>query len=103
MADNYMQDSTVYNYYRHWIACFPNLLGHSLDRESFYRFVKACIQYTEGKNIIRELDTSILRDHLYDDLRDKCSADGYEDITSEIIILFERLIQYENTRLLEDL
>jgi len=96
MVDNYMKDQNIKEYYDKWING-PTLLDHKLDRERFYRFVKACVNYAGCQNIRRKIDTQILKAFLYDDLHGKCSQEGYEDITSEIVELFESLLEYEET------
>jgi len=96
MVDNYMKDQNVNECYDMWINS-PTLLDHGLDRERFYRFVKACVKYAGYQNIRKKIDTSILRTSLYNDLHEKCSQEGYDDITSEIVELFESLLEYEET------
>ena len=96
MAKYYMDDENVRKYYDRWISS-PTLLEHPTDKESFYKFVKACIGYAGHGNVVRKLDTSILRLHLYDDLHDRYSEEYYDEITHKIIVLFERLLNYEDT------
>ena len=40
----------IKEYYDKWING-PTLLDHKLDRERFYRFVKACVNYAGSQNI----------------------------------------------------
>lgn len=96
MAEHYINDETVRKYYDMWISG-PTLLDHPSDRERFYKFVKAGVSYAGHENVGRKLDTSILRLHLYDDLHDRCSEEYYDEITHEIIALFEHLLDYEDT------
>ncbi len=96
MVDNYMKDQSIKEYYDKWING-PTLLEHILDRERFYRFVKACVKYAGCQNIRKKIGTQILRASLYDDLHEGCSQEAYEDITSEIVELFESLLEYEET------
>ena len=103
MAENYMKDATVRGYYDRWIKTSlpdpgtPTPLGHPTDYYMFYAFVKACVQWAGHKDLRRRLDTSILRLHLYDDLHGRYTEEGYDLITSDIIILFENLVDYEAT------
>jgi len=102
MSENYMRDRTVRESYDFWIRVTsppketPHPLGHPADNRLFYAFVKACVQWAGGKDVRRKLDTSILRLHLYDDLHSKLTEEGYDKITSDIIIRFETLLDYED-------
>ena len=96
MAEHYMKDDNVRKYYDKWITS-PTLLDHPADRERFYKFVKASVDYAGHQNVRRNLDPSILRLHLYDDLHDRYSEEFYDDITHQIIDLFEHLLDYEDT------
>lgn len=96
MAENYMQDQNVRGYYDRWIHR-ETLIDHASDRERFYKFVKACVDYAGHKNLRRKLDTSILRLSLYDDLHSRYSEKAYDDITHEIVVLFEEVRDYEDT------
>jgi len=95
---NYMQDQDVRGYYDRWRKS-PTLLDHPNDIEKFYKFVKKCVSFAGHKDTRKKLDTSILRLHLYDDLHGKYSEDYYDKITHEIIVLFEHLLEYEDTTL----
>ena len=96
MAENYMGDKNVRNYYDKWISG-PTLLDHPMDRERFYKFVKACVGYAGHGNLRRKLSTSILSSHLFDDLHSKYSEKDYDEIKHKIIALFEELLDYEDT------
>ncbi len=97
MAEHYMDDEVVKKYYTAWINS-PTLLDHPMDTERFFRFVKACVAYAGHGNLLGKLDTSILRLHL-EDLHSKYSEEAYDDITHRIIVLFESILEYEDTDL----
>ncbi len=101
MAENYMQDEVVRKYYKQWTGpvklAAATLLDHPLDRERFYKFVKACMSFAGNNNVGEKLDTSLLRLHLHDDFKEQFTEEYYEKITHVIIVLFESLFDYENT------
>ena len=91
-----MKDQDVKEHYDKWING-PTLLEHILDRARFYRFVKACVKYAGCQNIRKKIGTQILKASLYDDLHGKYSQKDYENTRDEIVELFERLLEYEET------
>ena len=95
MAENYMRDQNIRQYYDFWIKG-PTPLEHSLDRERFYKFVKACVSYAGGEDVQKKISPSYLRLHLYDDLHNIYSEKAYDEITHQIIVLFESLLEYED-------
>jgi len=97
MSKNYMEDQNVRAYYDVWIHG-PTLFEHSFDREQFYKFVKACINYVGRGKVFEKLDRDILRLKLYDDfkkLREE-NYEAYENIKHKIIVEFETLLEYED-------
>ena len=96
MTEHFMDDQSVKKHYDTWIKG-ATLLDHLLDRQRFYRFVKACVAYAGHQNVRGKLDTSILRLHLYDDLHGTRSEEAYDETSRPIIALFEDLLEYEDT------
>jgi len=96
MTENYMQDDNVKKYFNQWINS-PTPLGHPFDTRRFYQFVKACVDYAGRPNLRRKLSIDILKLSLYDALHDKYSEKAYENLGDEIVILFEHIIDYEDT------
>ena len=96
MAENYMNDQNVRDYYDRWIHS-PTLLDHVMDRERFYMFVKACVNYVGHPDVAKKINLEFLRDQLFDDFCDGRTDKAYEGIKHKIISLFEILIEYENT------
>jgi len=96
MTENYMQDANVKKYFDRWINT-PTPLGHPSDTRRFYQFVKACVDYAGHPNLSRKLSIHSLKLSLYDALHDKYPETAYENLVNEIVILFEHLIDYEDT------
>ena len=87
---NYMKDDTVKKYYEKW-AFSPTT--HAMDRENFYKFVKACLR------IDKRLDIDYLKLSLYDSFREKYDEKYYDEFTHDIVVLFEQLRDFANTSL----
>jgi len=102
MAENYMKDSNVRQYYNFWING-PTLFEHIRDRERFYKFVKAVVNWAGGREsqgsreLQKKIDTSFLALHIYDSFHDKYSEEYYDKLKHEILVEFEKLIEYEDT------
>ena len=94
MAENYMADPNVRKYYDRWKT---SPTSHPLDMRNFYKFVKACVQFAGHEDVRKKLDTSILRLHLYDAFHEQYSEENYDKFTHKIIVLFETLLDYEDT------
>ena len=60
---NYMQDNEVSKYYNQWIHG-ATLFDHPLDRERFFKFVKACINYVGKGNTLGSTESSLFS-HLF--------------------------------------
>lgn len=87
---NYMNDDTVRKYYRKW-ELSPT--SHSMDREDFYKFVKACLM------VDKRLDLDYLKLALYDSFNEKYDEKYYDEFTHNTVVLFEHLRDFANTTL----
>ena len=98
---DYMQDSEISKFYKEWRHGATSF-DHILDRERFYRFVKSCVRHVGKGDLRRELDIDILKAYLYDDLAElrQNNYPAYEKEVHKIIVLFETLLEYEDTNLL---
>ena len=101
MAVNYMNNETVWKYYKGWIDRPTAFKSHPLDKEQFYKFVKACVQFAKGGNIRMILDTSELRLCLIVSYSShgNMSESVYRWECDKVILRFEELIGYETTNL----
>ena len=88
---NHKMPELIEKYYKGWIK-WPTLLQAHPDRERFYRFVKACIRYSR-----RNIDTGWLRYFLERDLAKRYSEQYRDEIIAEILILFERILDFNKT------
>ena len=88
---NYMEDDTVKKYYKKW-ALYPTST-HILDRQNFYKLVKACL------SVDKRLDIDYLKLALYDSFHEKYDEKYYDEFKHEIIVLFEHLRDFTNTTL----
>ena len=97
---NYMQDQDVRSYYDRWVKS-PTLFDHRRDRERFFKFVKACINYVGKGNTFKKLDIDTLKLHLDDDLAKlrRENYEAYDNTKHEIVSLFQTLLEYEDTEL----
>jgi len=88
---NYMRDNTVRQYYEKW-----ELNPFLVDRykEDFYRFVRACLMVDRTPDI--DHLKSALRDSFYEKYEDK---EKYDQFVSDVVVLFEHLRNFANTRL----
>jgi hypothetical protein len=97
MKTNYYMHELIEKYYRVWING-PTLMEHSLDRDRFYRFVKACIRYSKHWNAKQDIHGSWLRYFLERDLPKRYTNKQFrEKIIREIVILFEDILDFNKT------
>jgi hypothetical protein len=89
MSFDYMSEPKVKSYYDKWAATVKTPTP-VIERESFYKFAKACLEVDKAPS----LDT--LKGHLYDDFHER---PDFDDFQSETIILFETLVKFYNVRL----
>ena len=97
MGENYMKDPVVREHYEKWVHREVPLGTNKLDREYFYRFVKACVRYAGKGNLRRKLDTDLLKLSLYDDWRERYPEKVYDEMIYKAAVLFETLLSYEDT------
>ena len=98
MAERFIDDKTVREHFDRWMAS-PTLFDHPSDREHFYKFVKASVNYARQRSnkLWDQINMTVLEANLYDVLRNKYSQKNWEDILHKIKSKFENLIFYENT------
>lgn len=85
----YRMPELIRKYYLAWVNG-PTLLEHPLDKDRFFRFVKACIRYSR-----QQRHGGWLRYFLENDLQKRYTNGQYShEYVSEIIILFERLLDF---------
>lgn len=89
----YRMSKLVEKYYLAWVKG-PTLLEHSLDRDRFYCFVKACMRYSRTK-----LHGGWLRYFLEKELPATyptpiLGRDFRGELISEVVILFERILAF---------
>jgi hypothetical protein len=96
METEYYMHELIAKYYR---VCIngPTLLDHYLDRERFFRFVKACIRYSKHWNAKQDMHGSWLRYFLERDLSARYNEQHQDKIIHEIIVLFENILEFNKT------
>lgn len=102
LGNNFMNDESINKTYNQWIHS-PTLFQHWLDRDRFYRFVKACVLYVKEIRFVkkevawRELKIELLEKRLEVDFAElkKNNFHHYEKVTLEIVSNFEFLIEWE--------
>jgi len=87
---NYMKNDKVKAYYEKW-ELNPTLLG--IQREYFYKFVKACLEVDKRASI------EYLKLALYNSFHDKYDEKDYDEFMFEVVVLFEDLRDFNNTTL----
>ena len=85
-----MSNKKVKAYYEKW-ELNPTLLG--IQREYFYKFVKACLEVDKLASI------EYLKSALYDSFHDKYDEKAYDELTFQVVVLFEHLRDFYNTTL----
>jgi hypothetical protein len=106
MTKNFMQDEGVYSLFKIWIQSpDPMLLKHPADRQMFFKFIKACFASIGGHPYGKKIDLDIFNKYLIEALKEHCSEEGdkfteevNENIRHEAVVLFERIIEYEDTK-----
>ena len=89
MEAKYRMPKLIEKYYLVWVNG-PTLLEHPLDRDRFFRFVKACIRYSR-----QELHEGWLRYFLERDLQKRYTNEQYrEQLISEVVILFQHILDF---------
>jgi len=79
----------IEKYYLAWLNG-ATLLEHPLDRDRFFRFIKACIRYSR-----QGLHEGWLRYFLERDLCERYTDSEYrEKIISEVIIVFQHVLDF---------
>ena len=96
MKTNYYMHELIKKYYTRWING-PTLMEHVLDRERFYRFVKACIRYSRHWKAREDIHGSWLRYFLERDLSRRYSEQYLDEIIHEIVVLFEHILEFNKT------
>jgi hypothetical protein len=103
MADNYMRDSNVKNYFEQWVKSPTRFTGHATDEERFHKFVKTCIGYARNadKDIERVLTTDSLRLSIYEFMKSQgeIAEHIYHDEANRFIWRFADIVKYEATKL----
>jgi hypothetical protein len=97
VGENFMKDPNVRRYYESWVHREVPLGTNLLDREYFYRFVKACVKYAGRGKLRRKLNTDLLKLSLYDDWHERYPEDVYDEMKFQAAVLFEELLEYEDT------
>ena len=89
MGTKYQMPKLIKRYYLAWVNG-PTLLEHPLDRDRFFRFVKACIRYSR-----QEVHEAWLRYFLEKDLQKRYTNEQYrEQLIIEVIILFQAILDF---------
>ncbi len=89
IATKYQMPKLIEKYYLVWVNG-PTLLEHPLDKDRFFRFVKACIKYSR-----RALREGWLRYFLERDLQRRYANDKYrEQLIVETVILFQNILDF---------
>lgn len=89
VAPKFRMSKLIEKYYLVWING-PTLLEHPLDRDRFFRFVKACIRYSR-----QELHEGWLRYFLERDLQKRYTNAQYrEELITEAVILFQHILDF---------
>jgi len=84
----------IEKYYLAWVNG-PALLEHPLDKDRFFRFVKACISYSR-----QTLHEGWLRYFLERDLQKRYANEEYrERIIIEAVILFKAILDFNKVSL----
>lgn len=97
MRTKYYMHKLIKKYYRVWING-PALMEHNLDRDRFYRFVKACTRYSRHWNAKQKIDVEWLRYFLERDLPKRYKNKQYRDeIIKEILTLFGDILDFNRT------
>jgi len=96
IKDKYYMHELIEKYYKQWIAS-PTLLGHSLDCERFYKFVKACIRYSKHRSAKQDIHGSWLRYFLERDLQNKYQGQYSDKLIHEAVVLFEHILEFSQT------
>jgi hypothetical protein len=100
---NYMQDKEVYKLFNLWIhSPDPMLLNNSLDRQSFFRFVKACFDFAGHHPYSNKIDVGLFSASFVDALTGKHNKEFIEELRHKSVILFETIIEYEDTKMMPD-
>jgi hypothetical protein len=104
---NYMKDSDVKRLFLTWIQSpDPMLLKHTADRCRFFQFVKGCFSFVGRHPYGSKIDLSIFNKYLINALSeprlslygDRYTDEVNENIRHEAVVLFERIIEYEDTK-----
>lgn len=94
VKQNRKMSPIVKKYYSAWILNSPTFLGHPLDEERFFRFIKSCIRYSRSR-----IDGQWLRGFLEVDLENQIpTLDSREHIIRKAVSVFDTIIDYEKTR-----
>ena len=98
MSENYMLDPTVRQYYDQWMES-PTYFSFQDGEQHFYKFVKACIDWSEKNGLKNQLDIDFFKDVLIDEVKPRYQAgneeDGWEDIKDDILFRFKTLLDFE--------
>lgn len=98
METKYYMHELIEKYYRAWVNG-PTLLDHYLDRDRFFRFIKACIRYSRHWNAKQRIYGGWLEYFLERDLPKRYNdKQRCEEIIQEIIILFENILAFSKAR-----
>ena len=87
---NYMEDKKVRDCYEKWAL---NPVLHGVEKEYFYKFVKACLEVDKSPSIDK------LKLALYDSFHAQYSEERYDEFQYETVVLFEHLRNFHNTTL----
>ena len=89
IGTKYRMPKLIEKYYLAWVNG-PTLLEHPLDKDRFFRFVKACITYSR-----QALHEGWLRYFLERDLQRRYPNEKYrEQIIIETVILFKDILDF---------
>lgn len=103
MADNYMLDPGVKQFFEDWMKSPVRFRGYADDERRFHMFVKTCIEYAKSKDqdIERVLILDSLRLSIHNHMRaiSDMPEHLYRDEANSYIWHFADIVKYESTKL----